>query len=69
MDLKIASRLTPMHLNCKFGHRQKVKYATQLFSHTNSQALTRLGVLGLAKEDGWKELATLLKDVSINKKV
>lgn len=51
-------------MSCKYGKRQKVKYATQLFSHTNSCALERLGALGIAKSENWQEVSILLKDVS-----
>lgn len=64
-DLKIAHRLTASHLVVKGGQRQKVKFATQLFSHTNSCALLRVGSLGIAKFKFWNELAILLKQVNL----
>lgn len=67
LDLKIASRLTPLHLSCKYGKRQKVKYATQLFSHTNSRAVSRIGLMGISKSPHWADVSLLLKQVSHTK--
>lgn len=64
-ELKIASRLGATHLTVKGAQRQKVKFATQLFSHTNSCAIYRMGALGLAKSKHWAELANLLKQVRL----
>ena len=45
--------------------RQKVKYATKLFSKTNSAALSRAGSLGLLKSANWAELSEFLKLVRV----
>lgn len=63
-DLNIAYKVTFHHLNVKGTQRQKVKYATQLFSHSNSCALRRLGSSGLLKAENWEELANFLKLVN-----
>lgn len=63
-DLNIAHKLTTHHLTVKNAGRQKVKFATQLFSHTNSKAISRMGSLGLLKSENWLECANLLKIVS-----
>lgn len=65
-DLIIAHKLTDLHLTVKNAGRQKVKLATQLFSHTNSKAVLRMGDLGMfspvAIKD-YKACANLLKVV------
>lgn len=63
-DLNIAHKLTSHHLNVKNAGRQKVKFATQLFSHTNSKAISRMGSLGHLKSENWLECSNLLKIVS-----
>ena len=63
-DHNIAHKLTKEHLTVKKAGRQKVKFATQLFSHTNSKAILRMGSLGILKSGDWKECADLLKIVS-----
>lgn len=65
-DLKIAHKLTEEHLKVRHAKRQKVRLAAQVFSHTNSQAITRLGALGIAKSENWIECSDLLKTVSFN---
>lgn len=63
-DLKIASKFKNEHLQVNGAGRQKVKLATQLFSHTYSCAITRLASFGLAKSEDWLECADLLKKVT-----
>lgn len=62
-DLKISSKLTHTHLTVKHGQRQKVKFATQLFSHRNAEALVRMGMMGGPRSTNWKELSELFEEV------
>ncbi|KAL1487972.1 hypothetical protein ABEB36_015353 [Hypothenemus hampei] len=65
LDLKIAHKLTEDLLTVKGAQRQKVKYATKLFSHTISRAVTRLGTLGHYKtEDNWRECSDFFKIIN-----
>lgn len=47
------------------AQRQKVKYATKLFSHTISKAISRMGMLGLyTTENNWSECSDFFKIVN-----
>lgn len=62
LDLNISHKINENFLSVKGVHRQKVKLATKLFSHTISKAVSRLGYLGLYKSDNnWVECSKLLK--------
>lgn len=51
--------------NCALGiQRQKVKYATKLFSHTVSKAISRLGMLGFYTAENWSECSDFFKIVN-----
>lgn len=63
-SLNIAYKVTERHLNVKNAERQKVKLATQLFSHTNSVALKRLGDSGLITSKNWNDLSSFIKLVN-----
>lgn len=63
-DLNIAYKITDRHMNVKGAERQKVKLATQLFSHTNSCALKRLGNMNLIESQNWEELSDFIKLVN-----
>ena len=52
-DLKIAHGLTESHLNVEGTDRQKVKLATQLFSHKNAQAVKLCGKKGFKGFEKW----------------
>lgn len=66
-DLKIAPKIRNIHLYVAGPGRQKVKLATQLFSHTNSRAIVRLASLGIIKSENWLECADLIKKVIMRK--
>ena len=51
-------------LNPTNFERQKLKYATNLFSRTNSAALRRAGFLSLLKSKNWVELSEFSNLVS-----
>lgn len=59
-DLKIAPKLTSDHLTVKNASRQMVKRAAQLFSHTNSTALTRMGSTGMVGSENWLEFRSMI---------
>jgi len=63
-DLNIAHKISMESLHLKGAQRQKVKYATKLFSHTVSRAISRCGVLGKFDSENWIECAEFFKDVS-----
>lgn len=63
-DLNIAHKISQETLNIKGPQRQKVKFATKLFSHTISRAITRCGMLGEFTDENWIECAEFFKDVS-----
>lgn len=63
-DLKIVHKINMKHLTCKNAERQKVKLATQLFSHTVSCALTRAASLGLTQSHHVLECADLVKKIN-----
>lgn len=62
LDLNIAHKINADFLTVNGAQRQKVKFATKLFSHTVSKAISRLGLLGIFKsENNWLECSELLK--------
>lgn len=63
-DLNIAHKISMETLHVKGAQRQKVKYATKLFSHTISRAISRCGMLGKFDSENWIECAEFFKDVS-----
>ncbi|XP_050497997.1 transposable element P transposase isoform X1 [Diabrotica virgifera virgifera] len=64
-DLKITHKIDKEKLNVRGAHRQRVKYAAKLFSHTVSKAISRCGMLGLINQDeNWTELADVFKLVN-----
>lgn len=66
IDLNIAHKISIDNLHVKGAQRQKVKYATKLFSHTISRAISRCGALGQFHSENWRECAEFFKDVSNN---
>lgn len=62
-DLKITHKITLEQLNVAGPQRQKVKYATKLFSHTISSAISRCGTLGYLTAENWIECADFFKMV------
>lgn len=58
-NLKLASKLTDMHLDCKNMQRQKVKYATQLFSNQISTCLKFYGDEGYIKAGDYMNVSEL----------
>lgn len=60
-DLKITHKISKESLNVKGPARQKVKYATKLFSHTISMAITRCGTMDTLKQPNWVECADFFK--------
>lgn len=63
LDLNIAHKINETFLTVKGAQRQKVKYATKLFSHSISKAVSRLGSLGLYNDDNnWLQCSKLLKN-------
>lgn len=65
-DLSIAHKISKESLNVKNANRQKVKFATKLFSHTISSAITRCGMNGQLEGHNWLECAEFFKLVSIH---
>lgn len=62
LDLNIAHKINSDFLTVKGAQRQKVKFATKLFSHTISKAISRLGLLDVFEsENNWLECSELLK--------
>lgn len=60
-DLKIAHKLTRLHLDAIGSQRQNVKLATQLFSNTNAAAIEWCGLNGYMKDClTWSETARFL---------
>lgn len=66
-DLSITHKITKETVNVKKALRQKVKFATKLFSHTVSKAITRCGMNGQLDDPNWFECAEFFKLVSIYK--
>lgn len=64
-DLNIAHKINMDTLNVKGYQRQKVKFATKLFSHTISKAITRCGMHGELSNTNWLECAEFFKDVRL----
>lgn len=64
-DLNIAHKISMENLNVRGAQRQKVKFATKLFSHTVSKAISRCGTLGKFDSENWMECAEFFKDVSL----
>ena len=62
--IMILSIIDEKMLNPTNFERQKVKYATKLFSRTNSAALSRAGSLNLLKSKNWVELSEFNNVVS-----
>lgn len=63
-DLNIAHKVTVPTLNVTDANRQKVKWATKLFSHTVSRAISRCGMLGYFNDENWLECAEFFKIVN-----
>ncbi|KAL1505709.1 hypothetical protein ABEB36_005213 [Hypothenemus hampei] len=66
-DLNIAHKISMDTLHVKGCQRQKVKFATKLFSHTISRAITRCGMLEGLSEQNWIVCANFFKDVILKK--
>lgn len=60
-ELRITHKISKESLNVQGAARQKVKFATKLFSHTISMAITRCGTLGTLKQSNWVECADFFK--------
>lgn len=63
-DLKIAFKLTDEHLSVEAAARQKVKFATQLFSNSVSSAIRRCVMLGKCKNKYALQCADFIKIVN-----
>ncbi|CAL1678825.1 unnamed protein product [Lasius platythorax] len=59
-DLTIVHKLTKQHLHVVGTGRQKVKFAAQLFSHTNAKAIKTCGKNGIAGFENWETLFYVL---------
>lgn len=64
-DLKITHKITLEQLNVSGPQRQRVKYASKLFSHTISSAISRCGTLGYLTAENWVECAEFFKLVCL----
>lgn len=60
-DLRITFNINKEMLNVTKEQRQKVKYATKLFSNNIAQAINRCGTLGYFEHENWIECATFFK--------
>ena len=63
-EVSILYKITDTHLNVKNAARQKVKLATQLFSHTTSCAITRAVALAKCHSKNALECAVFIKVVN-----
>lgn len=59
-DLTIAHKLTKQHLHVVGTGQQKVKFAAQLFSHTNAKVIKTCGKNGIAGFENWETLFYVL---------
>lgn len=59
-DLKIAHKISRLHLDAKGPQRQNVRMAAQIFSNRNAMAIQWCGENGLLKFSHWKETADIL---------
>ncbi|KAF2902839.1 hypothetical protein ILUMI_03345, partial [Ignelater luminosus] len=64
-DLNTAHKINETYLTVKGAERQKVKFATKLFSHTIAKAVSRIGSLGLCdSNNNWLQCSEFLKIIN-----
>lgn len=69
-ELRITHKMTKEKLNVTGAQRQRVKFASKLFSHTISKAIDRCGTLGhLSPDMNWSECADFFKQVCSTTKI
>jgi hypothetical protein len=65
-DLKITHKMTKEKLNVGGAQRQRVKFASKLFSHTISKAISRCDTLRhLSQDMNWSECTDFFKQVCL----
>lgn len=64
-ELSIAHKITHASVHVVGAQRQKVKYASKLFSRTISKAVSRSGMLGYFADENWMECSEFFELVNI----